>query len=596
MTLEAWLKNRLWWLLFPAVAANTLVVAFAVPYAAFVDSLAEGSLQLLVVIAATVALSLEFLVTGYALQSLQAFRGLVSGRTTLTAPTRLAALAELRRLAGPVSFLVFGAWLLGVLVVGLSMVALVDAPWSVVGRLLFIGLLFGPLAATLTSLLLTTRSHEAFDALADGLAPHEIIAAVPAVAWSIRGRTVAFTVLVTVMPVIMLADVARVALDHAADQLALVPLAARQLAADALFRQIALRLLALGALAVAFAVLMAAAAGRAIAHPMQRLAAEARRVAAGHLGAPRVIAADGEVWRVTGVFAQLQERLGGLVEKVLDAGRHLRTATDSLQRTSSRSEATAADQAAALNETSATTEELARSARQIAGNAAAVQELARRTLEAADQGQHDAHAFQAAVERMKADNRSIAGAVDRLRRRVQQIGRIVELINTVADRSDLLALSAELEGTRAGEVGRGFSLVGAEMRRLAENVLESTAEVEELIAEIRDATVRTAEATDRGSALTERATGLADQVTAALSQVGILAGETATEVRTISLGTQQQQSGTDQLAEAMADILTGTQAEYATTQRITQVNQQLLGLSASLQTVVHRFLGSGEGR
>ena len=75
-------------------------------------------------------------------------------------------------------------------------------------------------------------------------------------------------------------------------------------------------------------------------------------------------------------------------------------------------------------------------------------------------------------------------------KRVQQIGKIVEFINGVADKSDLLALNAELEGTKAGEVGRGFSLVAAEMRRLAENVLESTKEIEGLIEEIREATQR----------------------------------------------------------------------------------------------------------
>ena len=134
------------------------------------------------------------------------------------------------------------------------------------------------------------------------------------------------------------------------------------------------------------------------------------------------------------------------------------------------------------------------------------------------------------------------------------------------------------------------------MRRLAENVLESTAEVEELIAEIRDATVRTADATERGSTLTQRGTALADDVTTSLSRVAQLALETSNQVRTITLATQQQQTATDQLAEAMADILTGTQAELATTQRLAEVNERLLGLSSSLQGVVGRFTGAKGAR
>ncbi|MFP2902888.1 methyl-accepting chemotaxis protein, partial [Corallococcus sp. 4LFB] len=68
------------------------------------------------------------------------------------------------------------------------------------------------------------------------------------------------------------------------------------------------------------------------------------------------------------------------------------------------------------------------------------------------------------MSRMRQDNQAIGSAVARLNKRVQQIGKIVEFINGVADKSDLLALNAELEGTKAGEVGRGFSLVAAEMR------------------------------------------------------------------------------------------------------------------------------------
>jgi methyl-accepting chemotaxis protein len=603
VNLDSWLRNRLAWLVTPTVVGNSLAVAVAAPWAASLESLNEGSLQVFLLLTVGLTLGLQLTLSGAALSRLRSFRGLVSGRLPVTREHRLAALGELRRLPARMAGLSLGGWLLGALGLGLGMVALADAPWFAAFRLVMVGVLFGPLATVLVSLLITTRSHEACDRLSEGLPPHDVIAAAPGVDWSIRSRTVAFTILLTVIPVLIFADVAWVALGRAPAELATLPPETRQAAADALFWALAWRLAGLGLLSLGFAVVAASAAGQSIARPMQRLVGEARRVAGGDLDSPRVIAADGEVWRVTGVFGQLHERLAGLVRTVLDAGADVRKATESLQRTSQRSEATAAEQAAALNQTSATTEELARSARQIAASAGSVQELAQRTLEAAQQGQSDAAAFQAAVDRMKQDNRSIAGAVDRLQRRVQQIGRIVELINAVADRSDLLALSAELEGTRAGEVGRGFSLVGAEMRRLAENVLESTAEVEELIAEIRDATVRTAEATERGSTLTQRGTALAEEVTTSLSRVAQLALETSNQVRTITLTTQQQQSGTDQLAEAMADILSRTQAELATTHRVAEVNHRLLGLSNSLQGVVRRFTrakresdaGSGPG-
>ena len=146
--------------------------------------------------------------------------------------------------------------------------------------------------------------------------------------------------------------------------------------------------------------------------------------------------------------------------------------------------------------------------------------------------------------RMRQDNQAIAEAVDRLNKRVQQIGKIVEFINGVADKSDLLALNAELEGTKAGEVGRGFSLVAAEMRRLAENVLESTKEIEGLIEEIREATARRGRRPPRaGVRATAAGTALAQPGhPRRLEQIVDLAGQTSDAVRAISLATQQQQT------------------------------------------------------
>jgi len=323
--------------------------------------------------------------------------------------------------------------------------------------------------------------------------------------------------------------------------------------------------------------------------PMRRIADDAARIARGELTAAQVVAANGEVWAVTAGFARMKDRLVGLVQQLKRASERTGGATATLLGSSRQYEQGAGQQAAALNETSATTEELAHSARQIASNATAVLQIADGTLQAADAGRESSEAFAAAVERMRRENRLISDAVERLKGRVQQIHRVVEVINGVADRSDLLALSAELEGTRAGEVGRGFSLVATEMRRLAENVLESTAEVEELIGEIREATLVTTHATQRGSQLAEASMVIADEVARALGDVGELARETSRAVRSISMATQQQQTGTDQLAEAMADILSVTQQNLNATRALAEVNQRLGALSRNLDAAVGRF-------
>lgn len=582
---QAWLRGRTSWLLVPGALASLLVLALGAVYAG--AALRWSGWQLLplaVAVAAVASLGGAFLV---AMRGLEVFRDLVSQRVAPTAANRLAALTELRRFPQRAAQSLAVGWALGGVGVGIASVAFESAPLVVAARFAGIGVLLAVVAATLTATMTAARAHEAMDVLSEGLPAQDVIAAAASQTWTLGRRLVVLTLALVVVPVLMAVDVSVAVMDAATTLVAEGATAAT--VAGPAARELALRLFGLVGLSLVAALLAAWHGGQVIARPMQRLADEARRAARGELDRSSAIAADGEVWQVTGVFARMHERLGLLLVQLTRAGGTIERTTSALRATSRQYEATAASQAAGLNQTSATTEELAHSARQIAASATSVLDLAKQTLDAAEQGQRDAAAFQAAVERMKQDNRSIAGAVDRLQRRVQQIGRIVELINTVADRSDLLALSAELEGTRAGDVGRGFSLVGAEMRRLAENVLESTAEVEELISEIRDATVKTAEATVAGSSLTEGSTALADEVTAALRTVGELARQTSEEVRTISLATQQQQSGTDQLAETMSEILDVTQRGLTASHRLGEAHRRLSGLSRALKETLERF-------
>jgi methyl-accepting chemotaxis protein len=94
-----------------------------------------------------------------------------------------------------------------------------------------------------------------------------------------------------------------------------------------------------------------------------------------------------------------------------------------------------------------------------------------------------------------------------------RIGEILEVIRDIADRSDLLALNASIEGTRAGESGRTFSLVAAEMRRLAESVTASVEDLKGLVADIRASSSSTVMATEEGRRLAESTTESARAIT-----------------------------------------------------------------------------------
>lgn len=573
-----------------ATWANAAVGAVATVYGSMTLQVSEPMTPRLILGAVLAWATVLGLVELIGFARLSTVRAIAAGDQDASHANLKAALGQARRLPWTLALATASVWagvaLLSALVAGWGG----QLPWSFVQRVSVLGLVFGPLAAILTELFVSLRARALVEAIAKGLRLEEVLTLLSSGSTLVRWRVVAVTAVGVTLASLAVGDLARTLSRQALETVMVAPGAlAQQVALSDSYFDVLGRVVLMVVLLFMVVVWAAWAGGRALAEPMQQVAQEAQRVRAGELTAPKVIAAEFEGWAVTSTFTMMNAQLYSMMHQLSSAGVQLSMTTEDLSGTSKRYEMGAAEQAASLNETSSTTEELAGTARQISKEASAVSAGAQSTLEVAQKGQTHAEAFIEAVERMRRENRSISAAVERLKKRVKQIGRIVEFINSIADRSDLLALSAELEGTKAGEVGRAFSLVASEMRRLAENVIESTNEIEELIAEIRDATAVTVDATEVGLKQTEGGIALAGEVIASLGRIVELAKRTSEASRAISLATAQQQSGTDQLAEAMADILGITQQSLASTKQVTSANNDLMSLSTRLKGLVDSF-------
>lgn len=488
-------------------------------------------------------------------------------------------------------------WVLGTICVGvLLQVFSSTIPWSVTGRIVTLGVLFGPISTLLSYTLVSRRCRLALVTLGElGLTPEDARLALPTTR-ELRGKLLAFTLIAVGTPLFLTLDVLQ-----QLSRRAFVAVLAEPEPAQRLVRATALQSQALWTIFILVGVILAVSltvawvAGAILSEPLLRIRAEALRIAEGKLTRPAIIPAEGELWSVSASFTRLQTQLAGVLGRLTHAGQAIEQTTRRMVGTSARYQAGAASQASSLDQTSATTEELARSARQIAQSASEVTRIAQETLQAAQFGKQSAGEFSDSIGRMHQDHTAIAQSVRRLSHRIQQIGAIVQSISGVADRSELLALNAELEGTKAGDTGRNFSLVAGEMRRLAENVIESTQEIGSLIDEISGATQAAVIAAESGLGATEEGRGLSKVVAERLEEIVALAGKTSDSVRTISLATQQQKAGTDQLAEAMSEILRTTQTTLAATGDVTSANGNLTTLAAALQDVVKRFELSSRG-
>jgi methyl-accepting chemotaxis protein len=306
-------------------------------------------------------------------------------------------------------------------------------------------------------------------------------------------------------------------------------------------------------------------------------------------GTLRIGITDAALTPLIAGVGQVMETLKKFVTETREAALQLSTSATEVLAAATQNESSTSAQASSIHETTATMEELKGASHQIAENAQMVASIAEQTLTGARQGEGSIKSFMEAMEKVRHNAVEVDEAIGKLSRRVERIGTVVEVIDEIADRSDLLALNAALEGAKAGEAGRGFSIVAAEMRRLAENVMESTKEIKNLITEIREATHAAKDASDGNKKMAAEGEKLGSN---AMSNVtGILTGiqETSDAARVIHLATQQQRTATEQVVQSMAEIEEVTRQAQSGSRQATGAAAELTKLAERLAELVKRF-------
>ena len=306
-------------------------------------------------------------------------------------------------------------------------------------------------------------------------------------------------------------------------------------------------------------------------------------------GSMRLEASDATLIPLIAGVGQVMETLKRFVREIREAALQLSSSSAEVLAAATQNENSTSQQATAVHETTSTMEELKGASHQIAENAQMVASIAEQTLAATRQGEGAIRAFTESMEKVRRNAVEVDEAIVKLSRRVERIGTVVEVIDEIADRSDLLALNAALEGAKAGEAGRGFSIVAAEMRRLAENVMESTREIKNLITEIREATHAAKEASDGNKRMAGEGEQLGGAAMASVS--GILSGAQGTSdaARLIHLATQQQRSATEQVVQSMGEIDEVTRQAQAGSRQATGAAAELARLAERLAGMVQRF-------
>lgn len=236
-----------------------------------------------------------------------------------------------------------------------------------------------------------------------------------------------------------------------------------------------------------------------------------------------------------------------------------------------------------IAEISSTMEEFSSTASQIAQHSQGVVERADKTLEDTKVGAAEVENLTFKVNDISQNIEEGLEEIIELGRKSKEINKIMEIINNIANQTKLIAFNAALEAASAGEAGKRFGVVAVEIRRLADSVVESTAEIEDKITEIQDSVNRLVMSSEKSSELIQDGQEYAARTVAMLIESVDGVEETADAARQISLSTQQQRIASSQVVIALKDIEEGTRDSTEAIQQSSLAIAELAVLSEQMQ-------------
>lgn len=215
-------------------------------------------------------------------------------------------------------------------------------------------------------------------------------------------------------------------------------------------------------------------------------------------------------------------------------------------------------QASACNQCTSTMDELNASAKTTADQAKAALHSARHVLVLVDSVPHQEPQLMAANVGLRAKVDQIAQQTISLSQQIAQIDKIATVVSNLATQTNMLALNAAVEAVRAGEHGKGFGVVAAEIRKLADQSAESAERINHLAADIQDATRLTIKVTDEGQKTVVTIAQAVNEIVLNSQQISLTAEQQAIAVHQVLAAMRSLNAGVQETATGIAQTKTST--------------------------------------
>jgi len=297
--------------------------------------------------------------------------------------------------------------------------------------------------------------------------------------------------------------------------------------------------------------------------------------------------------QITGAIADsinyAVREMRALVARIKNAATQMAVASENSRQTATELTEAALRQAAQISETTNRVVAMARSMEDMSKSAERSAEVAQGSVATAKRGTQAVQDTIRGMDEMREQIQETAKRIKRLGESSQQIGEIVELINDIAEQTNILSLNAAIQAAMAGEAGRGFAVVADEVQRLAERSAEATKQIADLVKTIQADTNEAVASMEQATNGVVQATRLADAAGQALGEIESVSEQLSSLIVSIARDAGRQSQTATEVSGSMAKIQETTTLTSTGSRQTAEAIGKLSDLARELQASVSGF-------
>ncbi|NWB85700.1 methyl-accepting chemotaxis protein [Pseudomonas gingeri] len=328
---------------------------------------------------------------------------------------------------------------------------------------------------------------------------------------------------------------------------------------------------------------------RSIAQPINALRLSMQKIADGDLKSKVEISGRDEITDLQTVAAAMRSSLKNTIEHIADSSRQLASAAEQMSAITHESTAgiqqqsIETDQAAtAVNQMTAAVEEVARNAVSASESTQASERSARVVQDRVGETIDSIERLSSRVEQTKSDIEGLAG-------QALHIAKVLDVIGSIAEQTNLLALNAAIEAARAGEQGRGFAVVADEVRALAHRTQQSTQEIEQMVKGIQVDSKKAVESMNHSSEETRVTRSLAHETGLAIKEVTLSISHINDKNLLIATASEQQAQVARSVDRNLVSIRDLSIQSSSAASQTSIASSELSKLAGGLNHLIARF-------